>query len=45
MWVGAAIAARGRKVKARNLEAKAEFDRELAEKRAEQERRFAPNAS
>ncbi|MBN9605863.1 MAG: hypothetical protein J0G30_04565 [Actinomycetales bacterium] len=41
IWVGLAIAARGRRVKARNLEARAAFDRELAEKRAEHERAAA----
>jgi hypothetical protein len=38
LWVGAAISARGRRVKARNAEARAEFDREQAEHRAEMER-------
>lgn len=38
IWTGAAIAARGRRVKARNLEARAQFDRESAERRAEYER-------
>ena len=34
MWFGAAIARRGRRVKERNAEARAAFDRELAEHRA-----------
>jgi hypothetical protein len=38
MWVGAGIAARGRRVKARYLTARETYDRELAEKRAEHER-------
>jgi hypothetical protein len=38
LWVGAAISARGRRVKARNAEARARFDREQAEHRAEIER-------
>lgn len=41
IWIGLAIAARGRRVKARNTEARAAFDRELAEKRAEHERQAA----
>jgi signal transduction histidine kinase len=45
IWTGAAIAARGRRVKARNLEARAEFDRESAERRAEYERVRAGFAS
>ena len=38
MWVGAGIAARGRRVKARNAADREAYDRELAEKRAEHER-------
>ena len=38
LWVGAGISARGRRVKARNAEARARFDREQAEHRAEIER-------
>jgi hypothetical protein len=38
MWVGAGIAARGRRVKARNVAERDAYDRELAEKRAEHER-------
>ena len=38
MWVGAGIAARGRRVKERNVVARETYDRELAEKRAEHER-------
>ncbi len=38
MWVGAGIAARGRRVKQRNVIARENYDRELAEKRAEHER-------
>jgi hypothetical protein len=37
IWAGAAIASRGRRVKARNVESRATFDRELAETRAERE--------
>lgn len=35
LWLGAAIAARGRRVKARNVAAREEFDREAEAKRAE----------
>jgi hypothetical protein len=38
LWVGAAIAARGRRVKARNVVAREEFERELAEQRSERVR-------
>ena len=38
LWVGAAISARGRRVKERNAQARAEFDRQQAEHRAEIER-------
>jgi hypothetical protein len=34
IWAGAIVASRGRKVKARNVEAKAAFEREQAQKRA-----------
>lgn len=38
MWLGVAIARRGRKVKTRNVERKAAWEREVAEQRAEYER-------
>jgi hypothetical protein len=38
LWMGAAIAARGRRVKARNLESRDSYDQEVAAKRAEYER-------
>jgi hypothetical protein len=38
LWVGAAISARGRRIKAKNAEARAQFDREQAEHQAEIER-------
>ena len=38
IWIGLAIAARGRRVKARNVESRAAFDREQEEKKAEYER-------
>lgn len=38
MWMGVAIARRGRKVKARNIQRRADWQRELDEKRAERER-------
>ena len=38
MWVGAGIAARGRRVKQANVTAREQYERELAEKRAEHER-------
>jgi hypothetical protein len=41
LWVGAAISARGRRVTARNAEARDNFDREQAERRAEFERNGA----
>ncbi|HXR45768.1 MAG TPA: hypothetical protein VN759_13210, partial [Pseudolysinimonas sp.] len=44
IWLGLAIAARGRRVKARNVEARAAFDRELAQKKAEYDRPAAPAA-
>lgn len=44
IWIGLAIATRGRRVKARNLERRAAFERELAEKKAEHERAAAATA-
>jgi hypothetical protein len=41
LWVGLAIATRGRKVRARNAEAKTAYDAEQAEKKAEYERAAA----
>jgi hypothetical protein len=41
VWVGAAIASRGRRLKVRNAEEKAAFERETADKRAEYERAVA----
>ena len=38
LWMGAAIASRGRKVKARNVDARVVYDQEIAAKRAEYER-------
>lgn len=38
IWVGAGIALRGRRVRSRNAEERANYERELAEKRAEHER-------
>ncbi len=38
IWVGAAIASRGRRVKTRNVEARAAYDKDLAAKRSEHER-------
>ena len=38
IWIGLAIAARGRRVKARNVETRTAWDREQEEKRAEYER-------
>lgn len=45
LWMGAAIAARGRRVKVRNAEARAAFDSDSARARAEYERAVAANAS
>lgn len=45
LWMGAAIAARGRRVKAKNAEARAVFDGESARARADYERAVAANAS
>ena len=41
MWIGLAISVRGRKVRMRNAEAKAAYDAEQAEKKAEYERAAA----
>ena len=38
LWVGAGISRRGRRVRARNAEARAAYERDLEEKRAERER-------
>jgi hypothetical protein len=38
IWFGAAISSRGRRVKARNIEAAAAYERDTAEKKAESER-------
>ena len=38
IWIGLAISTRGRKVRAKNAEAKAAYDAEQAEKKAEYER-------
>lgn len=45
LWMGAAIASRGRKVKARNAEAISAYDRDSARARADYERAVAANAS
>jgi hypothetical protein len=45
LWMGFVIAARGRRVRARNVEAKALYDQEIAEKRAEYERANARTAA
>ena len=45
IWFGAAIAARGRRQKLRNVEEKAAFDRESAEKRADYDRAAAGYAT
>lgn len=37
LWAGFAVAARGRRVKARNVEARAVYDQEIADKKAEYE--------
>jgi len=44
MWFGVAISRRGRRLKARNVEARAEYDRDIAQKKAESER-TAPAAA
>lgn len=41
IWFGLAIAARGRRVRVRNTQAREQYDRELAEKRAQYENRPA----
>jgi hypothetical protein len=38
IWLGLAIAARGRRVRVRNTEARAQYDRDVAEQRAQYER-------
>jgi hypothetical protein len=45
LWMGATIAARGRRVKAKNADARASFDRDSARARAEYESAVAANAS
>jgi hypothetical protein len=45
LWMGATIAARGRRVKVKNAEARASFDRDSAQARAEYESAVAANAS
>jgi len=45
LWMGAAIAARGRRIKAKNAEARAGFDSDSARARAEYESAVAANAS
>lgn len=45
LWMGAAIAARGRKVKVRNTETRAAYDRDTARARADYERAVAANAA
>lgn len=45
LWMGAVISARGRRVKAKNAEARASFDSESAQARAEYERAVAANAN
>jgi hypothetical protein len=45
LWMGFAIAARGRKVKARNVDARVLYDQEIAAKRAEYEQANARNAT
>jgi hypothetical protein len=44
LWTGAPIAARGRRVKARNIEARETFDREEAEAKAKRDAAYAPPA-
>ncbi|MBK4348412.1 hypothetical protein [Lacisediminihabitans changchengi] len=39
LWMGLAIAARGRRMKARNAEARTEYEMQMADRRAEYERR------
>lgn len=45
LWMGAAVAARGRRVKARNAEAREDYDRDTARARADYERAVAANAA
>jgi hypothetical protein len=45
LWMGFVVAARGRRVRARNVEAKALYDQEIAAKRAEYERANAHQAA
>jgi hypothetical protein len=45
LWMGFAIAARGRKVRARNVDARVLYDHEIAAKRAEYEQANARNAT
>jgi hypothetical protein len=45
LWMGAAVAARGRRVRARNAEDRAAYDRDTARARAEYERAVAANAA
>jgi hypothetical protein len=45
LWIGFAVAARGRRVKARNVEARALYDQEIAAKRAEYEQANARTAA
>jgi hypothetical protein len=45
LWMGFSIAARGRRVKARNVEARVLYDQEVAAKRAEYEQANARNAT
>lgn len=44
MWMGVAIARRGRRIKARNVQRRADWQRELDEKRAEREHAAYPAA-
>jgi hypothetical protein len=45
LWMGFAVAARGRKVKARNVDARVLYDQEIAAKRAEYEQANATSAA
>jgi hypothetical protein len=45
LWMGFAVAARGRKVKARNVDARVLYDQEIAAKRAEYEQANARSAA
>jgi hypothetical protein len=45
LWLGFAVAARGRKVKARNVDARVVYDQEIAAKRSEYEQANARNAA